>query len=271
LPEETIMLLADRTAVVYGGGGAIGGAMAKTFAREGARVFLAGRTADRLDRVAAAIRRAGGAAETDVLDVLDEAAVRSHARRVVERAGRIDVAANAVGFLHVQGVPLGDLTLEEFERPLRAYTRAQFVIAKVMGEVMVPQGSGVILTISTPGSKVTVPGFLGYGTTCSAIESFSRILAGELGGHGIRVVCLRPDAIPETLDRSHVADIFGPMAERAGARLEDMLDGRARASTFLKRLPRLDEVAETAAFYASDRAGAATGVVVNLTGGSPLD
>lgn len=265
------MLLKDRTAVVYGGGGAIGGAMARTFAREGARVVLAGRTAETLEATAAAIRQAGGSADTDVVDVLDEAAVRAHARAVVERVGRIDVAVNAVGFIHVQGVPLGDLSLEAFERPLRAYTRALFVIAKSMGEVMVRQGAGVILTISTPGSKVTVPGFLGYGTTCSAVESFSRILAAEIGGHGIRVVCLRPDAIPETMDRSHVADIFRPMADRAGIPLEDLLDGRAKASPFLKRLPSLEEVAETAAFYASDRAGAATGVVVNLTGGSPWD
>lgn len=265
------MLLKDMTAVVHGGGGAIGGAMAATFAREGARVFLAGRTAAKLEAVAATVRAAGGRAETSVVDVLDEGAVRDHAHAVIEAAGRIDVVANAVGFAHVQGVPLGALSLDAFERPIRTYMRAHFVVAKVMAEVMVPQGSGVILTISTPGSKVVYPGFLGYGTTCSAIESFSRILAAELGGSGIRVVCLRPDAIPETLDRSHVRDIFAPMAERAGARLEDMLDARAAASTFLKRLPRLDEVAEAAAFYASDRAGASTGVVVNLTGGSPLD
>ncbi|WP_181702463.1 SDR family NAD(P)-dependent oxidoreductase [Chthonobacter albigriseus] len=265
------MLLKDKTAVIHGGGGAIGGAMARAFAREGARVFLAGRTKAKLDAVAADIRAAGGAAETAVVDVLDLDAVRAHAGGVVERSGRIDIAANAVGFLHVQGIPLEALSLEAFERPLQAYTRAHFIVAKVMGEIMGAQGSGVILTISTPGSKVTFPGFLGYGTTCSAVESFSRILAAELGGQGVRVVCLRPDAIPETLDRSHVREIFAPMAEQAGARLEDMLEGRAQASTFLKRLPRLDDVAEAAAFYASDRAGAATGVVVNLTGGSPLD
>lgn len=265
------MLLRDRTAVVYGGGGAIGGAMAATFAREGARVFLAGRTEAKLAVAAAAIRATGGQAETAVVDVLDEQAVREHAHAVTMDAGRIDVAANAVGFGHVQGVPLADLSLEAFERPIRTYLRAHFVVAKAMAEVMAPQNSGVILTISTPGSKVTFPGFLGYGTTCSAIESFSRILAAELGGYGIRVVCLRPDAMPETLDRSHVREIFAPMAERAGATIEALLDARATASTFLKRLPRLDEVAEAAAFYASDRAGSSTGLVVNLTGGSPLD
>lgn len=265
------MLMKDKTAVVHGGGGAIGGAMATTFAREGARVFLAGRTEAKLHAVAAAIQAAGGRAETAVVDVLDEEAVRDHARAVVEAAGRIDVAANAVGFVHVQGIPLGALSLEDFERPIRAYMRAHFVLAKVMAEIMAPQGSGVILTISTPGSKVIYPGFLGYGTTCSAIESFSRILAAELGGHGIRVVCLRPDAMPETLDRSHVREIFAPMADRAGATIEALLEARATASTFLKRLPRLDHVAEAAAFYASGRAGSSTGVVVNLTGGSPLD
>lgn len=265
------MQLQDKTAVIFGGGGAIGGAIAETLARDGARVVLAGRTQAKLDAVAARITARGGQASSAIVDITDEAAVRAQVGAIAEKTGGIDIAVNAVGFVHVQGVPLADLTLAEFERPLHVYLRATFVFAKVMAEVMAPRRRGVLMTLSTPGSKVIYPGFLGYGTTCSAIESFSRILAAELGGAGIRVVCLRPDAIPETLDRSHVREIFAPMAERAGAKLADMLDGRAKSTTFLGRLPRLAEVAEAAAFYASDRAGSSTGVTVTLTSGSPLD
>jgi len=82
------MLLEDRNAVIYGGGGAIGGAVARAFAREGAKVFLAGRTLATLDKVAEQIRSTGGVAETAQVDALDEQAVEKHIGEVVEQAGR---------------------------------------------------------------------------------------------------------------------------------------------------------------------------------------
>lgn len=136
---------------------------------------------------------------------------------------------------------------------------------------MARQRSGVVLTLSTPGSRFTGRGFLGYGVTCAAVEAFSRILAGELGPSGIRVVCLRPDAIPETLGTSHVRDVFGGFAERAGTTVEAMLADRARSGALLGRSPTLAEVADFAAFVASDRVGATTGAIANLTGGSLVD
>lgn len=131
--------------------------------------------------------------------------------------------------------------------------------------------SGVILTLSRPGSRMTGQGFLGYGVTCGAIETFSRILAGELGPSGIRVVCLRPHAIPEAVPASHVAEVFRGFAERAGTTVEEMLAGWARKDTLLGRLPTLAQVADHAAFVASDRAGAMTGAVANLTSGAVVD
>lgn len=106
-------------------------------------------------------------------------------------------------------------------------------------------------------------GFPGYGMTCGAIETFSRILAGELDPSGIRVICLRPDAIPEALATSHSRKAFSGYAERAGTTVEAMLAERARTGTLLKRFPTLAEVANFAAFVASDRASAMTGAIVN--------
>jgi NAD(P)-dependent dehydrogenase (short-subunit alcohol dehydrogenase family) len=134
----------------------------------------------------------------------------------------------------------------------------------------VRQRSGVILTLSTSGSRLSGPGFLGYGVTCGAIETFSRILAGELGPSGIRVVCLRPHAIPETVATSHVRDLFDGFARRENATVEDWLAGHAGASR-LKRLPALAEIADYAAFAASDRAGAMTGAIANLSAGFLVD
>jgi len=136
---------------------------------------------------------------------------------------------------------------------------------------MVKQRSGVILTLSTPGSRMSGQGFMGYGVTCGAIETFSRILAGELGPSGIRVICLRPDAIPEAVFTSHTREVFSGFAERAGTTVQSMLAERARTGTLHKRLPTLAEVANFAAFVASDRASAMTGAIANLTCGSLVD
>ncbi|HEV7317239.1 MAG TPA: SDR family oxidoreductase [Ensifer sp.] len=265
------MLLEGKTAVVYGGSGAIGGAAARAFAREGARVFLVGRTVEGLRHTANEIADAGGRADFDALDVLDQAAVERHARSVVDRAGSIDIALTAVGFPHVQGPPFAELSLADFEQPIAAYTRANFITAKAVSPHMAAKGRGVILTLSTPGARMTGSGFLGYGTTCGAVETFSRLLAGELGGKGIRVVCLRPDAIPEALPTSHARGVFEGFARRFDTTVEAILESRAASGTLLGRFPKLDEVADYAAFVASDRAGAMTGAIANLTCGSLVD
>jgi 3-oxoacyl-[acyl-carrier protein] reductase len=121
------------------------------------------------------------------------------------------------GIAHVQGPPLADLSLAEFAHPIDAYTRTNFLTAKAAARHMVRHRSGVILTLSTPGARLSGPGFLGYGVTCAAIEAFSRIPAGELGPDGVRVVCLRPHAIPEAVATSYVREVFPDFAERSGA------------------------------------------------------
>jgi 3-oxoacyl-[acyl-carrier protein] reductase len=265
------MLLKNKSALIYGGGGAIGGAVARAFAREGARVFLAGRTMARLDAVANDIRAAGGEAHTAQIDALDEQEVENHADVVAAKAGRLDIALNAVGIVHVQGPPFGEISLEDYTHPIAVYTRTNFLTAKAVARHMVKQKAGVILTLSTPGSRMAAQGFIGYGVTCAAVEAFSRILAGELGPSGIRVICLRPDAIPEALPGSHARQVFSGFAERSGTTIEAMLAERARTGTLLRRFPTLAEVADFAAFVASDRASAMTGAIANLSCGSVVD
>jgi 3-oxoacyl-[acyl-carrier protein] reductase len=265
------MLLEGKTALIYGGGGAIGGAVARAVAREGASVYLAGRTLAKLEQVADQVEAAGGIAECAEVDALDERAVEDHAEAVARAAGSIDVTLNAIGVTHDQGTPFAELSFADYSRPISAYTRTNFVTAKAVARHMVKRRSGVILTLSTPGSRFSGQGFLGYGVTCAAVEAFSRILAGELGPSGIRVVCLRPDAIPEALATSHSAENFKGSAERAGTTIEEMLAERARTGTLLGRFPTLAEVAECAVFVASDRASAMTGAIANLTCGSLVD
>ena len=264
------MLLKDKNAVIYGGGGAVGGVVARAFAREGARVFLAGRTLAKLEHVAADISAAGGAAEVALLDAMDERAVDLHADAIAAEAGGIDIALNALGIAHVQGTPFAELSFEDYMHPVLAYTRTNFLTAKAASRHMVGQGSGVILTLSTPGARLSGQGFLGNGVASAGVEAFSRILAGELGASGIRVVCLRPHAIPEAVATSHTGEVFRGKAERDGTTVEGLLEGM-RSATLLKHLPTLAEVGDAAAFVASDRAGATTGTVFDLTSGAIVD
>ncbi|MBL7259737.1 SDR family NAD(P)-dependent oxidoreductase [Paractinoplanes lichenicola] len=245
------MMLMNKTAVVYGGSGHVGGAVARVFAREGARVFLAGRKLDELEKHAAEIGAAGAA----YVDATDRDQVEAH----LDAVGPVDVSVNAVS-LHgtVMGTPLTELDVSDFLAPVSYGLRAHFVTATASARRMAVAGSGTILTFSTTAARLSAPDQRqhrtgGFGTACAAIEAMTMTLAGEVGPLGVRVVCLRPDAMPET---------WGAGAEP---------DPQMQASTALGRMPTLAQVAETAAFVASDRAGAMTRTVVNLSCGSVLD
>jgi 3-oxoacyl-[acyl-carrier protein] reductase len=202
---------------------------------------------------------------------MDEGAVDKHADAVSARAGGIDIALNAVGIVHVQGTPFADLSLEDYAHPITAYARTNFLTAKATARHMARQGSGVIILLAPgPGARMSGKGFLGNGVSAAAVEALSRILAGELGPSGIRVNCLRPHPIPEAVATSHTRELFDGMAGLSGLTTEAWLSVLA-GTTLLGRLPTLSEVAETAAFLASDRAGAMTGAVANLTAGALVD
>jgi 3-oxoacyl-[acyl-carrier protein] reductase len=261
-------MLKNKTALIYGGGGAIGGAVARAFADAGAHVYLAGRTRARLEAVANDIGEAAGVAE---LDALDERAVAEHADAVAAEAGGIDIALNAVSFMHVQGTPFADLAVEEVMRPIDAFLRTNLITTKAVMRHMTARGSGTILTLSTAGARVMPPGTLGYGTTCAAIEAMTQRLAVELGPSGVRVVCLRPHAAADAPSHgSYTGELFGRWAAEAGVSVEQMLVQWGEDGTLLGRLPTLAQIADTAVFLASDRAAAITGAVVDLTSGNAV-
>ncbi len=265
--------LLGQTALIYGGGGVMGAAIAKALARRGAAVVVAGRTLAKLERVVAELRADGGLAEAAGVDALDGAAVEALTQEVVARRGRLDIVADALGFRHVQGAQLGELSLEDFERPIAAIPRSLFLLARAAAPAMQRQGRGVILTLSVPGAVLTGAGWLGHGAAFAAKEAMVRLLAAELGPAGVRVVAIRPDATPEAMIpggpfASHAHEGLSQAAAATGRGLDELLEDRARSATMLRRLPRLAEIAETAAFLASSSAGAITGSIVNLTCGS---
>src|SRR5215212_10701333 len=147
------MLLEGKNAVIYGGGGSIGGAVARAFAREGANVFLVGRTREPLDKVASDIERTGGRAEVAELDALDEQAVERHMGELVESAGSVDVSFNAISLRDVQLIPLVEMSREDFVRPISTGMTTHFLTARAAGRRMAARGSGVILTFSASAAR----------------------------------------------------------------------------------------------------------------------
>jgi NAD(P)-dependent dehydrogenase (short-subunit alcohol dehydrogenase family) len=262
------MLLEDKTAVIYAAGGAIGGGVARAFAREGARVFMTGRDVTKVDAVAEEIVAAGGVAETARVDALDEQAVEEHLSSVVETAGGIDVSFNAVGPGPAPDrVPLTELAADAFSRPIAFYTRSNFITATAAARHMSRRGSGVIVLLTALPGRLPANLIGGQAPAWAAVEAFSRSLALELGPAGVRVVCLRTHAIPGT---PLIAANFATAGAAAGI-APDQFRARLEQTTLLKRLPTLAEVADTAAFVASDGAGAMTGTVVNLSAGGFTD
>jgi NAD(P)-dependent dehydrogenase (short-subunit alcohol dehydrogenase family) len=264
------VLLQNKNAVIYGGGGAIGGAVARVFAREGARVFIAGRTRAKLDAVAADIAT-DIPIETAQVDAFDQRSVELHADAVAAKAGGIDIAFNAVSVMHDQGTLLEDLSLDEFLRPIDGFLRTQFITSKAVSRHMGGDRPGVILTMSEAGARFAVPGLLGHIVSSAGKETFARVLAAELAPRNIRVVCIRSHALTDApAAGSYTGELFAPAAAAAGLSVEEWIAGLAEG-TMLKRLPTLADIAETAAFLASDRASLMTGTVANVTAGAAMD
>lgn len=260
------MLLHDKIAIIHGAGGKLGGATARQFARDGARLFLTGRTLSKVNAVADQIRAAGGFVEAEEIDALDEAAVRAHADSVVRKAGCIDIVFNAISIRgDLQGTRLIDMQTEDVLLPITTGARTHLLTAIAAARHMVKQGAGVILTLSSTGAHLSGRDQMkhsggGFGVACATIEALSRTLAGELGPHGIRVVCLRPEAIPESWDVApeHVEIV-------------NEIKSYMTAGTILGRMPSLAELANGAALAASDRSSAMSGAILNLTCGSVMD
>jgi len=261
------MLLENKNAVVYGAAGAVGSAVARAFAREGAHVFLAGRTAATLEALAGEIAAAGGKADFSVVDALDEQSVESFVSSVAQRAGSIDISFNAIGLEDDQGLPLIEMTQQRFALPVNIALTSHFYTANAATRHMAKNRSGVIMAITANAARTAQANMGGFGVACAAIEGFCRQLAAEVGRHGIRVVCLRSSGSP---DAPGVSEVLNQHAANAGISRQEF-ETRFAASTLLKRLPLLAEVANVAVLMASDLASPITGAVANVTCGELVD
>ena len=261
-------MLQDKTALIYGGGGAIGGAVARAFADAGARVYLAGRTRARLEKVASDIGDAAGVAE---VDALDERAVTEHADAVAADAGGIDIALNAVSFPFVHGTPVR-----------RAGRRRGHASDRRLPADQPDHGPGG--GAAHDGAPVGNDPDAVDGRVPVRARREPRVrhhLRGDRGDDpaagGRARAERRPRRLPATdaiadapSHGSYTGELFGPRAAAAGVSVEQWLEQWGEDMTLLGRLPTLAQVADAAVFLASDRAAAITGTVVDLTCGNAV-
>ena len=253
-------MLQNKNAVIYGAGGSLGGAVAKSLANYGANVFLTGRTTSSLQKVANEILASGGKAEVAQVDALDEEAINRHLEKVVQQAGSVDISFNATGTNVVQNIPLTSMSANDFINPITLMTQTRFLTAIAAGKIMMKQGSGVILSLTATPGGIGYPYTGGFAPACSAIETFSQNLASELGVYGVRVVNMRSGGSPDSR-------VFKEALEQMPREMEVVLQ-KMEADTMLKKLPMMADIANLAVFLCSDMARRITGVTVDVTCGT---
>ncbi len=238
-------LLDGKHAVVYGAG-AIGSAVARAFAREGAKVHLGGRTLETLQPLAEEI-----GADAAVVDVTDPASVNQFA----DALERIDISFNLVGADDVQGTPLVEMDPDDFMQPIVKLVRSQFLTATAAARKMVD--GGVILFFGGSGDPLRDYSIGGFQIALEAVEAMRKQLASELGKQGIRTVSIRTGGI---------IDSIAPDFEGA----ETLIEG-LEAMTLTGRGARLQDLGDVAAFVASDKARTMTAATVNSSAGALID
>jgi len=253
-------MLHNKNAVVYGGGGSLGSAVAKAFARRGANVFLAGRHLSSVQAVADGIVASGGNAEALIVDALNEGEVNAFVGSIIRKGGTLDLSYCAIDFQVVQNILLVQLGVEDFVRPVSIAMRSHFLTATAAGKVMMNQGSGVILSVTATPGGIGYPYTAGFAPACFAIEAFSRNLAAELGTYGVRVVNIRSGGSPDSR-------VFQQAIERNPQEMEGILRSMEN-DTMLKKLPSMDDIANAAVFLTSDLAKSITGVTIDVTAGT---
>ena len=263
--NESPFDLTDRVAIITGGYGVLGGGMADTLARAGARVAILGRRRDEAVAKAAELTEYGATAIAAVADVLDEKSLKAARDRILSEWGTIDILVNAAGGnvarARTDGVPPLNMPLDAFDEALRLNLHGTVIPSLVFGEVMARQKKGSIVNISSMAATQDSSGVMGYSIAKAGVENFTKWLAVELArqcGEGIRVNAISPGFFLSTQNRAVLMrddGSYSPRAERIVAR------------TPMGRFGRADELSGALQFLCSDAASFVTGVVIPVDGG----
>lgn len=260
-------MLKGRTAIVYGASGAVGGAVARAFAREGALVVLAARRREPLDSAAADIRSRDGLAEVMPVDATDPGAVMLHLNAVADRLGPVNLMFNAVSWADVQGQMLSEMPFDQFFAPIQTGLTTWFHTGTALARHMAQHGGGTILGITANAGREPAFGVGGFGVACAAVEHYLRQLAVENGPAQVRVCWVRSPGSPDAPGVREAWQLYG---DRNGLTFDDVHREFAK-DVPLRRISSLAQVANAAVLLASDLASGMTATLANATGGAQVD
>ena len=246
------MRLAERVAIVTGGGGpGIGSAIARRFAREGARVVVADLLVERADEVAAAIVAAGGVAVAVRCDVTQAAEVEALAAGALAEYGRVDILVNNAG--RSRGDDIRTIDEETWDWNFAVVLKSAYLCAKAVVPPMIAQGGGAIINISSV-NGLTGLGEEAYGAAKAGMVNLTQNLAVKYGQYGVRANCICPGTIRT------------PAWEQRLARDPQVFE-RLTKWYPLGRVGVPDDIANAALFLASDEASWLTGAIIPVDGG----
>ena len=248
--------LAGKVAIVTGASKGIGAAIAARFAAEGAQVALCARTAAAVDAVAAEIRAAGGRASATALDVGDHAALAAFVQSTIATHGRLDVVVNNAP--SVTYAALTDMDVAAFRRDFHVNVDSTFVTTREALPTMYAQGSGSIINIASVNALLALGNMAAYGAAKAALVHFTRQVAVEAAGRGVRANAIAPGVINTPATTAGFAGPYAAWGEKIAAAVP------------MGRFGEPAEVAALALFLASDEAAYVTGTCIAIDGGKSV-
>ena len=245
-------MLKNKVAVVFAASGEIAGAVARSFAQHGAKVYVTGRNLAAVKALAGEINASGGQAEAGKVDALNETEIETYLQKVVADNGKLDIVFNGIGSYYRDagsGTPSTVVTFEQFLNPLQRICGSQFLTSRVAARQMIQSGSeGTILLFNASMAKTKTPNMAGFASACAAIEGLTRVMAAEFGKYGIKVTCICSGAI---YGSHKISEMISDFSQLVGISTEDMT-AQYKKFDILASEPTLKQVAETAVFLASE-------------------
>nr|WP_294947422.1 SDR family oxidoreductase [uncultured Mucilaginibacter sp.] len=244
--------LKDKVAVIFAASGDIAGAVARSFAGQGAKVYVAARNLDAVNALAREIAASGGQARAVKVDALNEAEIDGFLKNVIEEDGRLDVVFNGIGasYDEMGGRPATtEATFEQFMAPIQKICGSQFLTSRHAARYMMQtQTEGTILLLTAALSRSKLPNLAGITAASAAIEGLTRVMAAEWGSNGIKVICLCAGAIMET---RRISGWIEGAAQQYQVPVEQIV-AQYKGFDILKASPTLKQLGDTAAFLASE-------------------
>jgi NAD(P)-dependent dehydrogenase (short-subunit alcohol dehydrogenase family) len=257
------MQLAERVAIVTGGGRGIGRAIARRFAMEGASVVIAARTAEQLAKTVKEIEEHEGKAVAVTADVSREEDAARIVRMAREVYGGVDILVNNAG-IYGPVAPIEEIAPADWDRVLAVQLRGAFLMTRAaLPEMYARGGGGAIVNVSSVAARAAYTWGAAYATAKAGLLGLTRTTAAEGARRGVRANAILPGPVAET---EMSQELGRGLAARTGGNAEQMF--KEFVQTILQGRPQTaDEIAAAALFLASDQASAITGQALSVDGG----